>query len=88
MKLARVKLANSVKVGNSGEEAVFFMDREYDLELVNSVLIKIRNKRTQQTVYTSLFNTIYFNEAVIAEPTSDPLEPAKRSGKSQVKAVA
>jgi hypothetical protein len=86
MKLSAVKLANSVKVGMAGgTEAVFFQEKEYDMELRNSVVIQITSKRTKATVCSSLFNCIYFvpSEEVNAPDSSVGAPAEARRGRTK-----
>jgi hypothetical protein len=80
MKLKAIKLANSVKVGIAGgEELQFFQCKDYDLTLVNSIILRIQNKRSQAVVCSSLFNCVYFipdEEEAMSAPDSSKGTPA------------
>lgn len=60
MKIERLKLANSVKVGN--REVVFCENKEYDNELLEDGLIIIRRRDGGGQSFTSIYNTVYFTQ--------------------------
>lgn len=62
MKLEAIHFANSVKAGKSSSEQMFLTRTVngaecWDMEIVNSVYVRLTEVRTGATVYTSLFNT-------------------------------
>lgn len=62
MKVKAIAFANSVKAGASASEQMFLaaeLDGKpvWDIEIVNSVYVKIEEVRSKNVVYTSLFNT-------------------------------
>jgi len=60
VKIKAIKLHNSVRIGNKGEES-YLDDSRFDI-MVDGVIVKIRDKHTKETVCTSLFNTVWFKE--------------------------
>jgi hypothetical protein len=60
MKLESLKLANSIKVGEN--EGSFFRSAKFDLELENSIIIRVTDKYSKAQACTSLFNCIYYVE--------------------------
>ena len=58
MKVKTLRVHQAVKVGNS--EAAFLKEEQYDMELYDNGVIKIRCKRSKAISYTSLHNVPWF----------------------------
>ena len=69
MKIKCIKLHNSVRIGNKGEES-YLDDSRFDI-MLDGVVVKIRDKHTLEEVCTSLFNTVWYKEDKEAKKDKD-----------------
>lgn len=73
IKLDCAKFANAVKCGV--KEETFVTNKNYDISLVNDFRIKIVDQRTKRKTYTTVMNTIYWEETPEAAEVLPPAKP-------------
>lgn len=81
MKLESVKLANSINIANKQE--TFLASDRFELALENSVIIRVKEKRTGDTACTSLFNCIFWREMKEGSKIAEPQPSVRGSDKSR-----
>ena len=75
MKIRNLKLANAIKCGSKTED--FLNDTNYEITLVDSIVIKIVNRRNQAVCYTTLMNTVWWHP--VEEPAAAAKAPASKA---------
>lgn len=66
MKISYVKLANAIKCGTKTADNL--LEKDFDMTL-DGVVIRVTEKKSNKSVFTSLFNAVYW--------TGDEAKPAE-----------
>jgi len=87
MKIKTIKFANAVKLGQNAITSIVENGRQQktniDIELVQGVHIKLTHTASGEQKYTSLFNTVEFEEKndTSVEQTQGPERASKKKSK-------
>lgn len=60
-KISRIKLAQSIRVGNKEHNYLTFKD--FDMTLEDGVMVRVTEKMSGAETFTSLFNCAYWEES-------------------------
>lgn len=80
MKVKAISFANSVKCGKGGNEEMFCRDDRFDIDIVDSVRVRLTEKGTGNVTWTSLFNTKWWQECD-KKPSPDAKAQAPKTQK-------
>ncbi len=74
VKILKLKLANAIKCGP--KEETFLTETGFEMELLNGMVVRIKEKTSGQVTHTTLFNTIYWmaDEPVEEVPLAGPVK--------------